>query len=321
LEGSTEHVENRIAELRKDGLAYVNIAAGVTGPDFKVSGSPTMRRAMLDAINRVRDPGSVGTDQPRSVKEAWEILGADLTPPGGHVDYVPFQHMAGISSLDVGFRGDVFPSGSCYDRYDWVTSQADDESFTYHKALGEIFALIVLELSDRPMLPLDLEAYTTSLAHWRDELADYAKEHGFDKLDLKPLNDAIGLVADAAKEARGIEEHWQRHIFSHGGFEGARMAMLRLLHNERVAQFEKSLLDLSEGGGLKDRTQYKHTIFAPEKWDATKAATFPGVRDAIDDGKGDVKEAQLAVQVVSDKLRDAAAALRRPPGEADENGG
>jgi hypothetical protein len=71
---------------------------------------------------------------------------------------------------------------------------------------------------------------------------------------------------------------------------------------------------------LKDRTQYKHTVFAPAKWDSTKAATFPGVRDAIDDGRGDIKEAQLAVQVVSDRLRDAAAALRRPSGEGEEAG-
>lgn len=320
LEGSTEHVENRIDELRQDGIAYVNIGAGITGQDLVVSGSPTMRRVIIDSASRVRDPTAVVDDVPRSFKDNWESQGANLNAPGGRVDYVPFQHIAGMSSLDIGLHGDVYPSGSCYDRSDWVTSQVDSEGFLYHKALGEIFALIILELADKPMLPLDLEAYATSLAHWRDDLAGYANNHGFDKLDLKPLSDSINLVTDAAKEARGIEEHWVRHVFAHGGFEGNRMAMLRLLHNERVAQFEKSLLDLSDDGGLRDRKQYKHTIFAPDKWDSTKASTFPGVRDAIDDGKGDIKEAQFAVQVVSDRLRDAAAALRRPPGEEDGMG-
>ncbi|ETN38169.1 uncharacterized protein HMPREF1541_07793 [Cyphellophora europaea CBS 101466] len=318
LEGSTEHVENRLDELRKDGVAYVNLGAGVSGSDLIASGSPTMRRALLDAINRVRDPATDEDDNPKSVKQAWEELGQGISPPGGRVDYVPFQHMVGMSSIDVGFRGDRYPSGSCYDRYDWVSSEADS-GFLYHKALGEIVALIILELSDKPMLPFDLEAYAADLHRWADDLASYARDNGMGNLDFTPLQDSIGLVAGVAKQTREIEEHWARHVFSHGGFEGNRFAMMRIMHNDRVAQFEKDLLDLSQGGGLKNRTQYKHTVFAPMKWDSTRAATFPGVRDAIDEEGADAGDAQLALQLVADKLRDAAANLRRPPGEGPEH--
>lgn len=324
LEGSTEHVENRIEELRQDGVAYINIDAAVTGPNLMTSGSPAMRRLIRDATNRVRDPGTITEEDPKSVKQAWDELGDGIKPPGGRVDYVPFQHMAGIPSLDIGFRGDSYPSGSCYDRYDWVEG-VGDPGFVFHEALGEILGLMIVELADRPMLPLDLEVYASELHRWSDELAAFARDHGMgeDKLDMKPLRDAIDLLTGAAKEARAVEEHWVRHVFSHGGFEGARFAFMRTSHNDRVAAFEKSLLDLSEGGGLKDRTQYKHTIFAPGRWDTTTGVTFPGVRDAITE-TGDHGEAQLAIQVVADRIRDAAAGLRRPPDEdekAKENGG
>lgn len=312
LEGSTEHVESRIDDYRQNGVAYVNIDAAVTGHDFTATGSPLLRRALLDAIDRVRDPATLGEDGDKTVKEAWEKLGGRVNIPTGRKDTVPFHHLAGMPSIDVAFTGDRYPSGSCYDRPDWVSLSADPD-FQYHSALGEVMALMVLELADKPVLPFDLDTFYNDLKQWTTDLNSYAKDHNIPSLDTNPLSSSLDLLAQSIAETHAVEEHWTRHIFSHGGFEGARMMAMRLMHNDRVARVEKDLLDLSEGGGLRNRTQYKHTVFAPQKWDSRKGATMPGVRDAIEDGNE--REAQLQVQIVADRVRDAAMNLKRSEGE------
>ncbi|KPI44550.1 Inactive zinc metalloprotease [Cyphellophora attinorum] len=311
LEGSTEHVENRIEELRRNGIAYINIDTAITGPDFTVHGSPLLRRPIMEATGRLRDPSTFDNeDSAKSVKDAWHDAGGHMITPAGREDTLPFQSFAGMSSLNVAFSGNRSLAGSCYDNYDWITTV--DPGFSYHKALGEIFALIILELADKPLLPFDLQSMADELGRAVTNLHEKAQTVSM-QLDLKPLEDAIALLQQVAGQTRELEEMWTRHVFNHGGFEGARHSVMRILHNDRVAQFEKDLLDLDEGGGLKGREQYKSLIFGVEKWDATKGVVFPAVVDAIDEG--DRGEAQLMVQAVADKLRDAAGGLRRPPGE------
>ena len=316
LEGSTEHVENRIDELRQDGISYVNLDAAITGTNFTVQGSSILRRPIFEAANRVGDP-STHDENTKTVKEVWDGVGNKLRTPAGHRDTLPFHSFAGMSALDISFSSeDPYAFGSCYDRYESIATT--DNGFRYHRVLGEIFALIILELSDRPMLPFDIQAFSDELRALANTVAPYAEDHNVHGLDMTPLTDSIALVATAAKEVNELEEMWTRHVFNHGGFEGHRHSLMRLNHNDRLAKFEKGLLDLSDGGGLKDRKQYKHTVFAPQKWDSTKGAVFPGVIDAIDEG--DQKEAQFQIQVVADKLRDAAAGLRQPPGERPDDG-
>ena len=54
---------------------------------------------------------------------------------------------------------------------------------------------------------------------------------------------------------------------------------------------------------LPGREQYKHILFAPALWSGYHEATFPGVRDAIDDGEWEL--AQQQVQKAADILTSA----------------
>jgi hypothetical protein len=56
LIGSTEHVENRLDELRRDGFAYLNVDMGVIGSDFRAAASPLFERALLRVLDRTSDP-------------------------------------------------------------------------------------------------------------------------------------------------------------------------------------------------------------------------------------------------------------------------
>jgi hypothetical protein len=306
LIGSTEHVENRLQELRKDGFAYLNVDVGVSGQDFHVAASPILRKTLLAAIDRVTDPATL-----KPMKEVWESSGRNIEGLGAGSDFVAFQDLVGTSSVDMFFKGQRFPYHSCYDNFDWM-ERFGDPDWSYHKAMGEIWALMIFELADRPIAPFDLEAYAKAIAGWIDDLDKYAQDpkHKIGKLDLAPLRSACDVLAQEAQTFHEFENHWTAHIYSHGGFEGPRLLGERTDHNTRMAKFESDLLDLSEGGGLANRTQYKHVIFAPQKWSGYDEAFFPGIRDAIDDG--DFEEAKRQVKKVGDILMNAARNLTAP---------
>ena len=299
LIGSTEHVENRLEELRSGGVAYLNVDVGVTGIDFHASASPVFRESLHHAIGRVTDPFSK-----KSVKEIWEESGGGIEGLGAGSDFVAFQDIVGTSSIDFEFKGQQFPYHSCYDNFEWM-DKFGDPSWEYHKALGEIWALMILELADRPVLPFDMEAYAQAISRYVEDVSKYARDasNSLGDLDLSSLRSASDRLNEVAINANTFHERWMAQIYGHGGFEGSDWAMKRMEHNNRVSTFETDLLDLAEGGGLENRTQFKHVIYAPQKWSGYDEAYFPGIRDAIDEG--DLEKAEFQVQKVAAILTNA----------------
>jgi Transferrin receptor-like dimerisation domain/Peptidase family M28/PA domain len=311
LIGSTEHVENKIEKLRKDGIAYINVDVGVSGNSFEASGSPLFRRLLYTAMGRVGDEAVNKT-----IKEIWDQQGKRLEGLGAGSDYVAFQDMAGMSSIDFGFGGAPFPYHSCYENYDWMV-KFGDPNFRHHKMLGELWGLILLELADSPILPFDLETYAADFAGYVENLQAYAQSKGVplmstahstrqeqpDNVDIQPLYDAAEVFKQNAALFQAWEQLWYNAIYASGGFESNMLGVRRVDHNNRMAKFETNLLDLSEDGGVSiyppcivlselqtnrvkvpNRTQFKHVLFAPQTWSGYDEAFFPAIRDAIDSG-------------------------------------
>lgn len=258
LIGSTEHVENRIDELRRDGFAYINVDTAVYGPDFHAAASPLFERALLRVLDRTSDPFNN-----RTLRSIWDEKQSKLEGLGAGSDYVAFQDMAGMSSLDLSFRGPAFPYHSCYDNFDWMAQQGDP-GFAYHKVLAQAWALLILEMSDRPVLPFDMEVYSSSVIGYVNDLEDYANGKGAPWIpasgerdsDARPTFDLTPLrTAAESFQANAIEFHdwdraWTEIVQGSGGFESNIMAIKRMSHNNRMANFEAHLLDLEEGGGV-----------------------------------------------------------------------
>jgi hypothetical protein len=186
---------------------------------------------------------------------------------GAGSDYVAFQDIAGTSSIDFGFSGDPYPYHSCYDNFDWM-AKIGDPGFQYHKVLGQIWALLLLELSDRPILPFDMEAYATAVTNYVSDLETYAKNKGVPLasrdnhdnaerkdpagtiVDLKPLHDAAKVFRENAAIFHEWDHSWAAAFNGAGEFESNVMAIKRMSHNTRMANFETHVLDLEEGGGV-----------------------------------------------------------------------
>ncbi|KAJ9657138.1 hypothetical protein H2198_004496 [Neophaeococcomyces mojaviensis] len=299
LIGSTEHVEGRIEELKIDGVAYINVDVGVSGTEFHAAGSPFLDKPLKSTLARIDDPSTN-----RSIHDTWDREGRVMEGLGAGSDYVAFQDIVGMSSIDLSFQGQHFPYHSCYDNYDWM-AKFGDPSWQYHKTMAQLLSLLILEMSDHPLIPFDLEAYSRAIESYVNKLdTDINGENGVAKLDVQPLRSASDILKSQAGGFNEFDNAWHSAVFASGGYESSLMGLRRLERNEKLTLFEKSLLDPE---GLTNRTQFKHVIFGPQKWSGYDEAFFPGIRDWVE--VGDMQKAQEEVRKVADIIINAATQL------------
>ncbi|KAJ8123943.1 hypothetical protein O1611_g9477 [Lasiodiplodia mahajangana] len=279
--GSTEFVERNLEILQKQAFAYINLDGAVSGRDFHAAGSPMFRKLVTKVIERVFDPVANAT-----LLSIWKDKKSDLESIGSESDYVPFQDMAGTSSLDIRFGGEAHPAHTSYDNFQWMESVGDHD-FVYHGLLGQILALLIIELADRPILPFDLGNYAASLGRYLGDLWQWADKKGISqgddrKINLDPIKQAIKHVEESVSQFEKWEPYWEQNVIAANGWEPAGLGIRRLDYNNRMSTFETDLLDLEPGGGIPNRTQFKHVVFGPQLWDELDEAQFPAIRDMIE---------------------------------------
>jgi hypothetical protein len=299
--GSTEFVEKNLEVLQKQAFAYINLDAAVSGRDFHAAGSPMFRKLVTKVLDRVNDPISNAT-----LLSLWNDRKADLEPLGSSGDYVPFQDIAGTSSLDIRFDGEAHPYHTSYDNFEWMQS-VGDPNFVYHGLLGQVLALLIVELADRPILPFDMGNYAVSLGSYLGDLSQWASEKGITqgdkpKINLDPIKSAVNHVRRAVSRFEKWEPYWEQNVIASNGWEPAGLGVRRLDYNSRMANFETDLLDLESNGGvgtlfplrlrslantscheqIPNRTQFKHVLFGPQLWSEYTEAYFPAIRDVVE---------------------------------------
>ena len=249
--GSTEHVEARLEELRSQAFAYVNVDVAVQGDEFEASASPVYETILMQILKRVGDPV-----KGKSLFQLWQEKKSKLEALGSGSDYVAFQDLAGISSLDLTFGGPKFPYHSCYDNFDWM-ARFGDPGFIYHKLMGEVLALTILQLADEPLFPFNLEAYARAIKGYIRDLEKYAADKAASdpnkSLNVQSLIEAAAQFAKDAKTFHEWGREWQRTIDTNYGREIPPLTEQRLEHNRKVAKFEADLLDLKDGVSLRNK--------------------------------------------------------------------
>jgi hypothetical protein len=318
--GSTEYVEENMPYLRENAIAYLNVGAGVFGPNFRAAGSPLWERSLLRVLDRVADPNTNS-----SLKSLWEDNKSRLEGLGAGSDYVAFQDMAGTSSIDFSFEGPTngYPAHSCYETFEWMQTFGDPNGLPYHHTLAQIWALLILEIADRPLLPFDLTKYADALSQYVESLRTDAKitftaasgkpgsKIAGSGLNLKPLDDAIANLKASTEKFHEFEDTWTRQVLGRGGLEPNSYTFRRLDYNDRLTNFEADLLDIPRSSekqekreyGIPGRTQFKHVVFGPKAWSGYDEAYFPAVRDML--GRKDFEGAQRMVEIAAHRIQQA----------------
>lgn len=249
LIGSTEYVENNLDYLRANAFAYLNVDTAISGGEFRAAASPMFNKILYKVLDRVHDP-----KQNATLRTLWDARGGELEGLGAGSDYVAFQDMAGTSSIDIRFEGGPFPYHSNYDNFDWM-SKVGDPDFVYHGLLGQVLALLTVELADRPVLPFDLGEYALALGRYIRDLWKWSEEKGANRDDKTKFN--ISEIVNSIKEIEAAvakfgawEVEWEQAVVGSNGWEPAGLGRQRCEYNSRMADFETGLLDTEYGGGV-----------------------------------------------------------------------
>jgi hypothetical protein len=205
---------------------------------------------LLKALDRVWDPNFNTT-----LRDLWDRRQGYVEGFRAGTDYLPFQTIAGTSSIDVKFSGPRYPCHSSYNNFDFV-ERIMDPDFQYHGLMAQVAGLLVLELADRWIMPFDMVAYGNALQLWARELDSWIKNHGATQqgnpsLDIQTLNDAINEVKAAASDFEKWEMTWDTVVLSSGNWESNEMGAKRHEYNDMMARFDTNLLDLTPGGGVR----------------------------------------------------------------------
>ncbi|XP_011626765.2 probable glutamate carboxypeptidase LAMP1 [Amborella trichopoda] len=275
LIGSTEWVEENSEMMGSKVVAYLNVDTAVSGAGFHASATPQLDHLLKEATQEVKDPDNSS----RTVYDSWIESG---DPPligrlgGGGSDYAAFLQHIGIPAVDMGFKGAFPVYHSLYDNFVWM-KKFGDPSFQRNVAVGSIWGLVALRLADEEFLPFNYSAYASEL-----HLSTKALEtQGLDKsLNFSPLYNSIKELEKAAgkimRERKALEEDgWASR------FRKENALLVRDL-NDRLMMAERAFADPD---GLFGRSWHKHLVYGPSKHNDYGSRSFPGIEDAIEEGR------------------------------------
>jgi len=203
LIGSSEWVEELKEELHANAILYLNADMSVTGPNFRASASPSLKKAIMEASKAVPHPDTEST-----VYESWIRPEQDepgIGNLGGGSDHVGLYMHAGVPSAGLSISGSVYIYHSNYDSFHFYESFIDS-TFQYGPTLAGIYGVTALRFANADLLPYDLNRYASDISNHIETIRNRAEE--LDRaVEADGLMEELGRVESAAKE---IGDTWQR---------------------------------------------------------------------------------------------------------------
>jgi N-acetylated-alpha-linked acidic dipeptidase len=349
LVGSTEWAESHAAELKAKAALYVNSDTNGRGY-LGVSGSHALQRFVSEAARDVTDPETGASVLTRALAKE-RISEYELGPrgssaahdgPSGDIqlgalgsgsDYTPFLQHLGVSSLDLGFQGEIEYGvyHSAYDSFDHFRRFVDP-TFEYGVALAKVAGRLVLRASQAQLLPAHESDFAASVATYGDELHKLADGMRVKARELAKLldDDVYHLATDpgkprappppptevpymnfaeldnaVAKLERSAKTFDREYARVEAGDDAAATAGRDRI-NAMLTDLEQALTDPR---GLPGREWYQHMIYAPGLNTGYGVKTLPGIREAIEEYRWD--EADRYIGVVSRAINAYSARLDR----------
>jgi N-acetylated-alpha-linked acidic dipeptidase len=287
LGGSTQWVKDNREKLLKDGVVYVNVDSGATGPSFEGGATLALADVLEDVLRDEPDPGSGG-----SLFDAWQARApggvAEVKRIVGATDYTAFMENLGMSCIDMAFEGPYGVYHSQYDNYQWL-SRVADPGFHYNLALSRVWSVLALRLANAEVLPMRYSRYARAVPSY------------LESVEAKLPADRRRRF-DAARAAAG---RWQEAALS---FERALEGRGKALPPEALGEVNAGLLQveraMTEPRGLLGRPFFKHLLYAPQP--TYREELVPRVFEAIEAGRFDALDGHEAELVAA---FDRAAAL------------
>lgn len=309
LIGSTEYAEYYAQKLKKECIAYLNTDVASVGPILTLSASPLLNDLLLETAKELKYPNST-----KSLYEHFISYQGKIGTLGSGSDYTVFLEHLGIPSVDLGFSSDIKKSPiyqyhSIYDSYHWM-KHFGDPGFVYHNLMSKYMSLLILHLTEEPILRLRTHDYATALSSYFESLDIPHKwaskkchnslkksikkvKSQLESLELKTLENDANLEKLAEMHENWDDlSYWQR-IKLHFKTKAA---------NTVLTYFERHLLD---NDGLNEREWYKHFVYASGRYTGYKGQELPALAEAIEDqNKADFEKKLLVFSKILKNLNN-----------------
>lgn len=313
LTGSTEWGEQFKDELRKKGVAYINVDSSTSGPNFEPQAVPSLAPLLVEISKTLNDPSGKTLyaawreTQKKSLQKA-TITDTELvnTKIGSGSDHTVFLNHVGLASVLLQFDGPYGVYHSMYDNHFWM-NKFGDSGFKYHALMSQLWGVLALRLANAEILPFDFAAYAANLRTFVQELE---KDSGTTRgVDLQPL---LVRVAELESVGRELNSAVQSSLKRLPRPDPATLARL----NAQLLQVERNWL---YDPGIPGRPWFKHLLYCARYTYAH--LELPGLTEAVEAGKWDAAKEQArileaAVAKNTALLRDARTSLAPPPAPA-----
>jgi hypothetical protein len=184
-------------KLASRAVAVVNVDSSVKGPIFKPQASPSLMDLAVEVTKQLDDPTTEG----RSYYDFWKewvnqgSSGAETEPraslAGSGTDSAPFIFLGGVPVLSINYGTDskAYPGLGQYPMYHtgyesfFLVDEIIDPGFAYNRLCAQTVALLLLELSERDLVPFNVTQMTvlmreTLQALEEDGTADRLEDNG-----------------------------------------------------------------------------------------------------------------------------------------------
>ena len=271
LIGSSEWVEQLRDELNAKAVMYLNADMSVTGPNFRASASPSLKKPIIEASKVVKHP-----DTGTSIYDTWISEGQDeptMGNLGGGSDHVGFYMHAGIPSAGISISGSVPIYHTNFDTF-WFYETYLDSNFSYGPALAGVYGVVATRFANADILPYDLERYTVDITEHIQTLVYRADilERMIDTENLEVLIEETGQLA------KRVESAMQTFLDSIPSREQLQQI------NSHLIQLERSFLD---DDGLPFSRWQQSLYAATDPWSGYASWMIPGVRYILEDDRSD----------------------------------
>jgi N-acetylated-alpha-linked acidic dipeptidase len=348
LLGSTEWVEEHMADMRSKGVFYLNTDGNGRGT-LGAAGSHALERFVSEVAGEVNDPETNVTVLQR--QRMGEVMGGNadartmrdlrIDALGSGSDFTPFLQHAGVPTLNIGFGGEDGGGiyHSIYDSFAWYT-RFSDTSFVYGKALAQVAGMMVMRVANADLLPAEFGALSATAKRYLGEVTTLrettAKE--IEELNKRLAENAFGITNDprhpltapasqspapylnfapiqnATDSLARVAERYER---AYGGLPTSAATAAALAQVNALLRQSDQMMLIPEG--LPKRPWYQHALYAPGYYTGYGVKTMPGVREAIEERDwklADEQVTKLAAALLreSDLIAKAAQLLEHATG-------
>ncbi|KAG5418799.1 hypothetical protein I9W82_003517 [Candida metapsilosis] len=307
LAGATEWIENRKEALRKEGYLYIDMSDLVSGDELQIKAHPFLKERLSHALSKVKvDEG--GKTLQNIFSDQKQSIGNDFLD---EKNYIPFINLVNIPSMEVKYKGKVYPRGSCYDTFENFENWDIDKSMTKHVQLVEFLSRVIIEFAEAPFIPYNFVELSKSLSEDIEDLKRFAEDVSKD-MNVKPvmhyehLQQAVDTLKRVSLRFAGWHTDWKSVVVAGGGVEPPILAMERWAWNDNMVKFNEEFVGRDP---QPKRSGYVNALFgipfsAPESDRKFQWNTFPGVRSEMMDHNFD--QAQDRIDQLARILEQAA---------------